>query len=69
VTVVVVGAHGLLGSHLVAELTRRRLSHLAVSRTPGNHVAGVDLRSEADVDRLGSPLPGSGTGNLQVSGV
>jgi dTDP-4-dehydrorhamnose reductase len=52
VTVVVVGAHGLLGSHLVAELTRRGLPHLAVSRTAGNHGPGVDLRSEADVDRL-----------------
>jgi dTDP-4-dehydrorhamnose reductase len=52
VTLVVVGAHGLLGSHLVAELTRRRLPHLAVSRTPANHVPSVDLRSEADVDQL-----------------
>lgn len=85
-TVVVVGAHGLLGTRLVAELTRRRLPHLAVTRAHRNHaddgpttvrpvagardggastsgsrapdgraagrLAGIDLRSDADVDRL-----------------
>jgi dTDP-4-dehydrorhamnose reductase len=86
VTVVVVGAHGLLGTRLVAELARRRLPHLTVARADGHHagdgstavdpVAGaregevracgglardgrtagrvthIDLRSDADVDRL-----------------
>ena len=50
--VVVVGAHGILGSRVVAELDRRAVPHLAVARRCDSRTTGLDLRSEAALDRL-----------------